>query len=175
MQRASTHAHTPSESCQRARDEGNAVRARSCAAYDGRDNGGDVVTSPTARRGVNSPQEMHRVFKERLESGDLDGIVALYEEGASMPDNTGQTVSGLDAIRQNMAGFVAMQARIAFQAPVVHQSGDIALVHAKWSAKGTGPDGPIELAGVTSEVVRRQPDGTWLYLIDDPGIGATSP
>jgi hypothetical protein len=38
----------------------------------------------------------------------------------------------------------------------------------------TTPEGPIELGGLTSEVVRRQPDGSWKYFID-PGIGVTAP
>ena len=41
---------------------------------------------------------------------------------------------------------------------------------------GTGADGSeVNLTGQTSDVVRRQPDGTWLLVIDNPfgceGIG----
>lgn len=133
------------------------------------------MTSPRTRRRPSTPQEMHGIIKEYVEAGDLDGIVSLYEEGAAMPNNEGTTVTGLAAIRENMSAFVAMEAKLTFEPATVHQAGDIALVHAKWSAKGNGPDGPIEFAGVTSEIVRRQPDGTWLYLVDDPGIGATAP
>ncbi len=47
--------------------------------------------------------------------------------------------------------------------------GDLALLHAEWTLKGTGPDGQaVELAGRTSEVVRRQTDGSWRYVIDNP-------
>jgi ketosteroid isomerase-like protein len=133
------------------------------------------MATPGTRRRPSTPHEMHAIFKDYLEAGDLEGIVSLYEDGAAMPNNEGQTVTGLAAIRENMSAFVAMQAKITFEPATVLQAGDIALVHARWSAKGSGPDGPIEFAGVTSEVVRRQSDGTWLYLVDDPGIGASAP
>lgn len=133
------------------------------------------MTSPTARRGAATPQEMHGIFKELLEAGDLDGLLGLYEQGAAMVNGPGQVATGLPAIRESLAPFVALKARITFQPAEVAGSGDVALVQAKWTATGAGPEGPVELAGVTSEVVRRQADGTWLYVIDNPGIGATAP
>ena len=46
---------------------------------------------------------------------------------------------------------------------------DIALLSNEYTLEGTGEDGkPFTLTGKTSEVVRRQPDGRWLYIIDHP-------
>jgi ketosteroid isomerase-like protein len=48
-------------------------------------------------------------------------------------------------------------------------SGDVALLRSKWSLAGTGPDGkPVAMSGNGTEVVRRQADGTWLFVIDNP-------
>jgi ketosteroid isomerase-like protein len=34
---------------------------------------------------------------------------------------------------------------------------------------GTDPDGnDVSMTGLTSDVVRRQPDGNWLFVIDNP-------
>ena len=128
------------------------------------------MTSPTAEKTVRTPQEMHGVFKQYLEAGDLDGIMSLYEEGASMVTATG-TVTGLAAVRENLAPFFALKAKIDFQPALVAQSGDIALVHAAWTGTGTSPDGEVAFSGITAEVVRKQADGTWKYLIDNPGMG----
>ena len=47
--------------------------------------------------------------------------------------------------------------------------GRVALLHGRWTLKGTAPDGSaIETSGRNSEVVRRQPDGGWLFAIDNP-------
>ncbi len=49
------------------------------------------------------------------------------------------------------------------------ESGDTALVHSKWTTVGTDADGNrVDFAGQGTEVVRRQADGTWLFIIDNP-------
>ncbi len=54
-------------------------------------------------------------------------------------------------------------------------SGDIALVSNNWQMTGTSPDGSeITDGGLSADVVHRQPDGSWLVLIDQPR-GAAAP
>ena len=49
------------------------------------------------------------------------------------------------------------------------ESGDMALLHSRWTLKGTAPDGsPVEMAMQGTEVVRRQVNGNWLFVIDNP-------
>ena len=46
---------------------------------------------------------------------------------------------------------------------------ELALYHSKWSMRGTGPDGAqVEVSGQSSDVLRRQADGTWKIAIDNP-------
>ena len=52
---------------------------------------------------------------------------------------------------------------------VVRSGEDLAVLYNDWSASAKGPDGaPFEMAGKAIEVVRRQPDGSWLFVVDDP-------
>ena len=53
------------------------------------------------------------------------------------------------------------------------RTGDLALVTAEWQLAMTGPDGnPATMTGQSVEVLRRQPDGRWLFAIDFPfGVG----
>jgi ketosteroid isomerase-like protein len=45
--------------------------------------------------------------------------------------------------------------------------GELALLRGEWELRGTAPDGSsVELTARTAEVVRRQPDGAWLYVLD---------
>jgi ketosteroid isomerase-like protein len=38
-----------------------------------------------------------------------------------------------------------------------------------WSFTGTGPDGePVKLTGRNADVLRRQSDGGWRFVIDNP-------
>jgi ketosteroid isomerase-like protein len=52
---------------------------------------------------------------------------------------------------------------MAVETEKVILAGDIALTHSRWSMTTPSPMG-----GRAVEVARRQPDGTWLYVIDDP-------
>jgi len=51
----------------------------------------------------------------------------------------------------------------------VFQTGGIALTHSDWTLTGTAPDGStVNMGGKSADVMRRQPDGTWLLIIDNP-------
>jgi len=78
-------------------------------------------------------------------------------------------VSGTKAVREALAGFLAMKPRIKLDAKTLAETGGIAFTTSKWVLEGTGPDGkPMKMEGQSAEVARRQPDGTWLFVIDNP-------
>ena len=46
---------------------------------------------------------------------------------------------------------------------------DLALVSSKWRLSGTGPDGkPVTMNATSTDVMRRQADGSWKVAIDNP-------
>lgn len=118
---------------------------------------------------AHTPEEVHRVFVEAFNAGDLDALLALYEPDARMVPEPGHVVAGAEAIRGVLAGFLATKGTIVLTTRTAVPAGELALLHGEWTLRGTGPDGqPLELAGRTAEVVRRQPDGSWRYVIDNP-------
>jgi len=117
-----------------------------------------------------TPEEVNTQLIDALTRGDVDGALALYEPKASFV-NEGEVVTGHAAIRSIMEAFVATRPQFTLQPKPTVRSGDIALTGTHWSLKGTDPDGkPIEMAGSSFEVVRRQPDGSWLFAIDNPNV-----
>jgi ketosteroid isomerase-like protein len=116
------------------------------------------------------PADIHAQFEAAFNAGDLNALVALYEPGATLVPEPGTAVSGPDAIRGALNRFLALKGRIRLETTYAVQSGDSALLSCKWSLTGgSGPDGsPVELAGNSAEVVRRQGNGNWLYIIDHP-------
>jgi hypothetical protein len=62
-----------------------------------------------------------------------------------------------------MAPFTAMKAIFDFNIKQVIQSGNIALMHTDWKVSS-----PEQMSVYAIEVARRQPDGTWRWLIGDP-------
>lgn len=116
-----------------------------------------------------TPEHVTKAFQEAFNAGDIDGLMALYEDGAVLAPQPGKRVAGKAAIREALAGLLGLRGTVEVEQKYTMQCGDIALMQGAWRIRGTGPDGkPIELAARTAEVVRRQPDGTWKYIIDHP-------
>jgi ketosteroid isomerase-like protein len=110
------------------------------------------------------PEDLTRLFVERANAKDAAGLAALYEEGAVMAYPPGATTEGRDAIEALWEKALPNMPRFAPEEPLpALVSGDIALTAT--AAK----DG----AGARAQVVRRQPDGSWLRLLDQPEIGGS--
>ncbi len=117
-----------------------------------------------------TPERVDELFAERLNGGDLAGLVALYEPGASLVMQEGPIATGHAAIREGLAGFLAMKPQIRMRVvQTVRVGDDLAVLYDDWRMAASAPDGAaIELSGKALEIVRRQPDGSWRFILDDP-------
>jgi uncharacterized protein (TIGR02246 family) len=116
-----------------------------------------------------SADQAIQLFSQRLNEGDLEGALALYESDASFSPQPGAQVTGVDEIRGALEGFFALDPTIEGEIQGVLETGDLALVHNRWHLRGRQPDGePVEMEGTSADVVRRDADGTWRILIDNP-------
>jgi len=110
-----------------------------------------------------TPREIHVLFEHAFNTGDVEAILTLYEPGAVLVTG-GKAVSGCDSIRDAFTTFLAGGARMKLDTRAVIESGDgLAVLHGAWSL---GP--PLATQGLSTEVVRRQPDGSWMFVIDNP-------
>ena len=105
---------------------------------------------------VYDPQDLERLLVARQNAGDVDGMTALFEPDAVIDCGGGRLVRGLESIRSFYVESVAAGRKFAFgeQRPALI-CGDLALTSTRL------PDGEV-----TTEVARRQSDGTWLWVID---------
>lgn len=121
---------------------------------------------------ANAPEDVGPLIGEAITSGDLDAALALYEPGATfaMPTGFGEgSVTGHDALREAFTGFLEMNPVLSVNAEKTLLSGDMALVIGNWTLTGRDPEGnDIDTGGRYADIVRRQPDGSWLYVIDNP-------
>src|SRR5690349_19121105 len=119
-----------------------------------------------------TPEEIDRLFVQAFSAHDLEALVALYEPDAVLVPQQGQTVTGRAAIRETLKGFLTLCGEFRSEVKSVVQAGDLAQVRSDWSLVGTAPGGcPVDLSGRGVVVARRQPDGSWLYIIDNPFCG----
>jgi uncharacterized protein (TIGR02246 family) len=114
--------------------------------------------------GASSPDEASKLFEERFAAADLDGLMDLYEDGAVFTNAQGAH-EGPEAIREVLAGYLGTGASIVMNESVAFEAGELALVHWAWTM--TFPDGRVA-EGATAEVLRRQADGSWRFIIDNP-------
>lgn len=106
------------------------------------------------------PEDLARLFVERCNARDPEGLAELYAPDAVLAYPPGAVTVGRDAIRvvlerlvDNVPGPFAVEEPL----PTVRY-GDFALTSTR-SADNTG---------IRVQVARRRPDGTWLRVIDRP-------
>jgi ketosteroid isomerase-like protein len=110
-----------------------------------------------------TPQEIHVLFERAFNSGNVEDILALYEPGAVLVSG-GELVTGYKGLRRAYTAFLAGGARMKLDTRAVIESDEgLAVLHGAWSL---GP--PLATQGLSTEVVRRQPDGSWMFVIDNP-------
>jgi uncharacterized protein (TIGR02246 family) len=122
----------------------------------------------TEQRTEARPEDVVRDFADRLNRGDVESALELYEPDAAFVPEPGRTVRGADAIREELEALVALKPELTGETQGVRVGGDVALVLHHWSMRGESPDGPVEMGGTSADVLRRQEDGSWRVLIDDP-------
>jgi len=111
------------------------------------------------RERATTPEDLTRLFVERANAGDAEGLAALYEPDAVVAYPTGQLTVGRTAIRALYEQMVAGKPRFGLEVPLpTLQLGDLALTATP----------ALDAAGARAQVVRRQPDGTWLRVLDRP-------
>jgi uncharacterized protein (TIGR02246 family) len=134
------------------------------------------VSNPTTAKRPATPAGVIERFSACLNSGDLDGALALYLPDAvfqAAPD--GDPISGTESIREALASFLALEPTMTGELQKVHRAGDTALVINSWRLDGTQPGGErLQMSGTSADVMRRRDDGSWGILIDDPWGGAAT-
>src|SRR5688572_10260018 len=113
-----------------------------------------------------TPQQVLQSIVTGINSGDLDSLLPLYEREAALATQPGSLAPGTSGIRDALSGFISMQGTLDLDVARVLEVDDLALVVGVWSFDGTGADGePVRLEARNADVLRRQADGTWRFVI----------
>lgn len=110
-------------------------------------------------------EECDQLFEQHINAANLDGLVALYEPNATFVPQEGEPLRGTAAIREALAGFVAMKPRLTMNVTrVIPIGADLAMLYNDWSMTAGGQSA----TGKAIELMRRQADGTWRFVLDAP-------
>lgn len=117
-----------------------------------------------------TPEECDALFQEHINAGRLDALVDLYEADAVLIPSPGEVAAGRDAIRGALGTFIEAKPTMRLEVIKSFSAGkDMAILYNDWHGKFAGPDGEtVETGGEAIEIVRRQADGSWRFVFDDP-------
>ena len=130
----------------------------------------DIAADPgRAPKGQETPEQVLKSIVEGINTGNLDVLMPLYEPHAAFATQPGSLAHGLSGVRESLTAFTAMKGTLDLKVTRVLEASGVALVVGVWSFAGTGPDGePVKLTGHNADVLRRQSDGSWRFVIDNP-------
>lgn len=118
---------------------------------------------------IKTPEDLLNLQVEEFNKGNIDFLMTLYENEACFASKPGQVVKDLESIRQTLKDFIDKGSKLEAKVKRVLQARDLALITTEWSMNGAEPDGkPIILVGRGTVVLRRQSDGSWLMVIENP-------
>ena len=116
-----------------------------------------------------TPEQVLESIVTGINARDLDSLMPLYESEAAFATQPGSLAPGTPGIRDALNGFISMNGTLDLEVTRVLEVDDLALVVGAWSFDGTGPDGePVRLQAQNADVLRRQSDGSWRFVIDNP-------
>lgn len=123
---------------------------------------------------VTDIDKLYDVWQERLNTGDIDGLVDLYMEDVTYISPAGILMTGKDKVREDFVGLFAIKPTIVLGNRRHYVWQDIALTTNHWRMNFVNGDGAMqELTGGGIEVMRKDPrDGGWRYIIDDASRSA---
>jgi len=116
-----------------------------------------------------TPEQLLQSIVDGINAGNLDTLISFYEPAAGYAAQPGSLTHGPTGIRRALAAVIAMKGKLEFKVTRVLEASDLALVIGVWSFTGTGQGGePVKMASKSADVLRRQPDGSWRLVIDNP-------
>lgn len=120
-------------------------------------------------KSTTTPEAVHKNYSEYFRTSDLEGLVSLYEPNAVVVGEDGSEIKGTAKIREMFADALKCKGTLKIETLSEFQVDNIASIRVKWHMQAMDPDGnEVDISNVASEVMRKQPDGNWLYIIDQP-------
>jgi uncharacterized protein (TIGR02246 family) len=119
-----------------------------------------------------TPQACDELFVKYMNSGDIDALVSLYEPTGTLMQSDGTRLIGQSAIRAHFTPILRRHPTITSNVVkiVQTQDEDLAMLYNNWHVSIRRENGELaEISGKAIELVRRQSDGSWRFVFDDPG------
>jgi uncharacterized protein (TIGR02246 family) len=120
--------------------------------------------------GAQNPAEVYATYLKAFNAGNVDATVACYEPQACFMSRSGRAAYGEAELREVFRLTFANKPQMKFNVRKVIPAGEnLALVVVEWRSKAVSPQGEVRLwSGMATDIVRRQADGNWKIVLDNP-------
>lgn len=120
--------------------------------------------------GAQNPAEVYATYLKAFNAGNIDATLACYEPQACFMSRSGRAAYGPEELREVFRVTFSNKPQMKFNLRKVIPAGeDLALVVVEWRSKAVSAEGEVRLwSGMATDIVRRQPDGNWKIVLDNP-------
>jgi uncharacterized protein (TIGR02246 family) len=118
---------------------------------------------------AHQPIDLHVMFKDAFNRRDLDGLLALFEPNATVIVG-GEAVAGHGKLKSALEQWLAVGGHMSVDTRAVIEGPDgLVVLHGAWTiTPSTTAASATVRRGLSTEVARRQSDGSWRFVIDNP-------
>lgn len=116
-----------------------------------------------------NPEEMNECFARAYNSGKVENLNRLFEPDAKIVNKNGGIITGINEINQEHSGLLKIGGKMTSINKYCIVFEEIALLKADWKIDTLDENGnKIEIKGLSTEIIRKQKNGNWLYIVDNP-------
>jgi uncharacterized protein (TIGR02246 family) len=117
-----------------------------------------------------NPADVYPALLQAFNGGDIDAILACYEPEACFVLKSGHVARGAAELREMYRATFSYRPDLELDVRKIIPAGDdLALVVVDWRYKTVSSSGAARAwAGTATDIVRKQPDGRWKLVLDNP-------
>jgi uncharacterized protein (TIGR02246 family) len=121
--------------------------------------------TPNAR----NPEHAVELLDHAFNNGDLEAVLSFYEDAAVVVPEPSRTLRGKSELRSFFESAMHSGTSAKQLKTRVIEADGVALFLSRWTLTSTDtPPGTEPRTFVATTVFRKQPDGSWKALIDNP-------
>jgi uncharacterized protein (TIGR02246 family) len=114
-----------------------------------------------------NPADVYPSLSKAFNAGDLDAIVGCYEPEACFVSKSGRAYRGAVELRDLYRAMLSNRRQVRLDVrKIIPSGGNLALVIVEWTEWTTGET--KHWGATATDIVRKQPDGTWKLALDIP-------
>ena len=116
-----------------------------------------------------NPADVHPIYMKAFNAGDIEAAVACYESDGCFVSASGRIARGATELREVYR--ITFAHRPTFQVDVrkvLPAGNDLALIIGEWTSRAQTSNGETKVwSGTYTDIVRKQPDGSWKLVLDN--------